>query len=202
LETNLRIFRESIDPHATLAAPRQIHGTAIASTRIAESSEADLVAGQDPDRLAAVRTADCVPILMGCRLRGEVVAIHAGWRGVVADAPGVAVRHLVAAGSQPHDIVAAIGPAIGPDAFEVGPEVAAAFRDAGLAEVVLDRSPRPHVDLHQAATRLLIDAGVDPAAIDGLPICTVADHRFFSHRRDRGRTGRHLSAIRCWHHSG
>jgi YfiH family protein len=198
LETNLRRFRDSIDPATVIASPRQVHGTSLTTAGLAETSEADLVTSLDPTRLAAIRTADCVPILMGCRRRGEVVAIHAGWRGIVGNAPTVAIRHLEAAGSTAADLVAAIGPAIGVEAFQVGPEVAEACRAAGLGEAVVDRTPRPHVDLHLAARRLMLNAGLSPGAIDGAPVCTLTDPRFFSHRGDEGRTGRQLSAIRCW----
>jgi len=199
LTANLRRFAAAIADDAVIASPRQVHGTAIAGADVAEDTEADLVASADPSLLAAVRTADCVPILLACRRHGTVIAVHAGWRGLIANAPAAAVRHLVAGGSTPDDLVAAIGPAIGGDAFEVGPEVAEAFANAGLADTVEPRSPRPHVNLHAAAQRLLRDAGLAADAIDGEPICTASTPGFFSHRRDRGRTGRHLSAIRCWH---
>jgi YfiH family protein len=198
LAANLRRFADAVAVGTTIASPRQVHGVSIAEADVAESTPADLVASTDPTRLAAVRTADCVPILLGCRRRGAVVAVHAGWRGIVGDAPGTAVRHLVSHGSTAADLVAAIGPAIGLDAFEVGPEVAAEFTAAGLGSAVDPRQPKPHVDLHAAARQRLLAAGLAADAIGGASICTAQDPRFFSHRGDRGRTGRHLSAIRCW----
>ncbi len=205
LARDLRTFADSITPGCTIAAPRQVHGAAVApldETRDRddiEDTEADAVAGRHPTRLAGVRTADCVPILIACPRHRTVAAVHAGWRGLVADIPGIAVRHLTTGGSSASELVAAIGPAIGLDAFEVGPEVADACAESGLAETIDLRSPKPHIDLHAAARRRLIDAGIGSASIDGAPICTATDPRFFSHRRDHGRTGRHLSAIHGWH---
>lgn len=196
LRAALARFVELVAAGTTLATARQVHGDTVTTADRAADAEADAIAGDDPSRLVAIRTADCVPILLGCRRRGAVVAVHAGWRGLVADVPAAAVRHLTAEGSEPTDLVAAIGPAIGVDAFEIGPEVAAAFRTAGLDAAVVDRTPRPHADLHAAARRRLREAGLADEAIDGAPTCTASDARFFSHRRDAGRTGRHLSAIR------
>jgi YfiH family protein len=198
LAENLRLFADAVAVGTTIASPRQVHGVSIAEADVAETTPADLVASTDPTRLAAVRTADCVPILLGCRRRGAVVAVHAGWRGVVADAPGAAVGHLIAHGSTTADLVAAIGPAIGLEAFEVGPEVAAEFTAAGLGSAIESRHPKPHVDLHAAVRQRLLAAGLAADAIGGTAICTAEDPRFFSHRGDQGRTGRHLSAIRCW----
>ncbi len=199
LRRNLATFVGHVAPGTSPATVHQVHGDVVVNIEAASGARADAIASTDPSRLAAIRTADCVPILLACRRRGAVAAIHAGWRGIVSDMPGAAVRHLLEAGSRPEDLVAAIGPAIGIDAFEIGPEVAEAFRAAGLESAVSRRVPRPHADLHHATQRRLIAAGVADIAIDGLPWCTSGDRRLFSHRRDRGRTGRQFAAIRCWH---
>lgn len=196
LRDDLQRFTSTVAPTVTLVTTRQVHGDVVVDAATAAEAQADAIACDDPGLLVAVRTADCVPILLGCRRRGAVVAIHAGWRGLVADVPAAAVRHLVADGSASDDLVAAIGPAIGVEAFEIGHEVADAFHESGLSAAVHDRIPRPHADLHAAARQRLIDAGLAPDRIDGVECCTAADRRYFSHRRDEGRTGRHLSAIR------
>ena len=195
LEHAIRRFVEAVAPGATLATPRQVHGVAVASVDEAEACEADAAWSDLPGRLVGVRTADCVPILIACPTRNEVIAVHAGWRGLVADAPGLAVDHLRSRGSEPVGLVAAIGPAIGIDAFEIGEEVATEFIRAGLEATVERRVPRPHADLHQAARARLVEAGIPDRSIDGIPTCTVAAGGFHSHRRDGGRTGRHLAAI-------
>lgn len=202
LQSAIDRFVATVAAGTTIATTRQVHGDAVTTADRASDAEADAIASHDPTRLVAVRTADCVPILLGCRRRGVVAAIHAGWRGLVNDVLAAAVRHLVDDGADPADLVAAIGPAIGVEAFEIGPEVAEAFRAAGLASAIHDRTPRPHADLHAAARARLLNAGLSENAIDGSPVCTASDRRFFSHRRDDGRTGRHLSAIRCWRRPG
>lgn len=195
LESDIGRFAAAVVPDGILSSPRQVHGIDIVDACVADDSSADATCTSDPGRIAAIRTADCVPILLACPRRNEVIAIHAGWRGLVADAPGSAVRALVSRGSDPGDLVAAIGPAIGVSAFEIGEEVAAEFETAGLKDTLRPGTPRPHGDLHQAATLRLLGSGIPPTRIDGEPTCTASSPRFFSHRRDQGRTGRHLSAI-------
>lgn len=140
------------------------------------------------------RTADCVPILLAHPSSGEVAAVHAGWRGAVA---GVVPNAIDVLAHDPAELVAAIGPHIRVGAFEIGEEVARELENAAGGRPVVDRSgERPHGDLAALVTLQLRDAGLPPAAIDDVARCTHSDAaNFFSHRRDRGRTGRHLSAI-------
>lgn len=195
LEEDLRRFAAAISSEAILASPRQVHGIEVVAACDADELEADSVRSSDPDLIAAVRTADCVPILVACARRNEVVAVHAGWRGLVADAPGHAIRELVDRGSRPEELLAAIGPAIGVEAFEIGTEVADRFESADLGLAVRVEHSRPHADLHLATRRRLLGAGIPASRIDGDPACTATSRRFFSHRRDEGRTGRHLAGI-------
>jgi YfiH family protein len=127
-------------------------------------------------------TADCLPIVL-VRDDGErpaVAILHAGWRGLLAGIVAAGVQVLGAG-----RLVAAIGPAIGPCCYEVGPEVADPFREAFGADVASDGK----LDLWTSADRALRAAGC--ARVDRLDVCTACDpHRFFSHRRDEGRTGR------------
>jgi YfiH family protein len=178
-----------------VATARQVHGTAMVDGARAGAAEADIVVSTSSDRAVAVRTADCVPILIACPKTRIVAAVHAGWRGLVADAPGRAVWHLASLGADRKDLLAAIGPAIGLDRFEIGSEVADEFESSGLGSCIRIGSPRPHADLFNAALRRLLAAGIPIASIDGAPCCTSADPRFFSHRAESGRTGRHLSGI-------
>lgn len=174
----------------------QVHGRAVA--RVAASSEveamrrveADALVTSVPGAAIGVRTADCVPILIGDRESGAVAAVHAGWRGVVA---GVLDAALDALASDAGSLVAAIGPHI--RVFEVSDEVAREIASAARGEdVVVAGSPRPHVDLARAVRAQLRARGV--LEIDDVGGCTLSEpDRFFSHRRDAGRTGRHLSAI-------
>jgi polyphenol oxidase len=127
-------------------------------------------------------TADCMPIAV-VRANGERPALeilHAGWRGLLAGIVAAGVRAIGA-----RSLVAAIGPSIGPCCYEVGEEVAAPFREAFGDDVARDG----RLDLWTSAERALRAAGVE--RVDRFDICTACNaDRFFSHRRDQGRTGR------------
>lgn len=173
----------------------QVHGRAVArvgpTSRVAEVRriEADALVTDVAGVAIGVRTADCVPILIADRERGAVAAVHAGWRGLVAGVIGAALEAL---GASPSALVAVIGPHA--RELEVGPDVAREIARACGSEVILERSPRPWADMARAA-RLQLEAG-GVREIDDVGGCTLREaERFFSHRRDAGRTGRHLSAI-------
>lgn len=173
-------------------------------------TKADAIVTDDPARILAIRIADCTPILLSTVDGRVVAAAHAGWRGVIA---GVAtrtveaMRSLAANANTQTEFIAAIGPCIGFDSFEVGPEVAAEFtRVFGDATpYVRPRESHPGkflVDLKGALCEQLTHAGV--AIVDVLPHCTVTATDpatgaplFFSHRRDQGLTGRMVAMIGC-----
>ncbi|MCC7409909.1 MAG: peptidoglycan editing factor PgeF [Phycisphaeraceae bacterium] len=175
----------------------EVHVPPAGPIRPQDCPVADALVTEHPGLLLAVRVADCVPVLLADRSGRRVAAVHAGWRGVAA---GV-VTHAVGVmrerfGVRPGDLAAAIGPCISLQHFEVGPEVAEQFRGADLAAVIDEKSfAKPHVDLQQAVRLQLRRAGVSESTIDGTDRCTF-EHagEFFSHRRDRGVTGR-LAAV-------
>lgn len=187
------------------AAPRwleQVHGTEVAcadSLADGEIAVADAAYARDPDVVCAVLTADCLPVLL-CDLDGGVVAAaHAGWRGLLG---GVLERTVEAMAVSPGRLLAWLGPAIGPAAFEVGSEVREAFvaRDAGAAEAFVagQQADKWMADIYRLAARRLAAAGVERVFGGGL--CTVSDRaRFYSYRRD-GVTGRFASLV--WIDSG
>jgi YfiH family protein len=137
----------------------------------------------EPGRAMLLLTADCMPIAL-VRSNGDPPAaaiLHAGWRGLLAGIIGSGVRALAS-----RRLVAAIGPSIGPCCYEVGEEVAAPFREAFGDDVVREDL---HLDLWTSAERALRAAGVEQ--VDRADLCTSCHaDRFFSHRRDHGRTGR------------
>ena len=177
----------------------QVHGAAVVRAEAGKlfdtSAKADALVGSDPARVLSVRVADCVPILFATEGGRTVAAVHAGWRGVVANAVGTA---LAAAGNEvARTCVAAIGPCIGGDAFEVGPEVVAEFvRVFGDAAPLVRRvGDKGHIDLREAVRLQLLGAGVPPDHIDSTDRCAYRDaDEFFSHRRENGVTGR-MSAV-------
>jgi YfiH family protein len=178
----------------------QVHGGDVLRVGMGEAFEngqrADALVSDDPQRVLAVRVADCVPVLLATPDGRKVAAVHAGWRGVIAGVVPAALRGMT--GEGPAEVLAAIGPCIGLDAFEVGPEVIEAFVNCfGEAASVLRLDDgKGHVDLREAVRRQLLDAGVSPERIDTTNRCTYRDSKeFFSHRRDKGVTGRMAALV-------
>jgi hypothetical protein len=181
----------------------QVHGRVVRQVEAGEDMvvvrriEADaLVIGAGQGGVA-IRTADCVPLLIADRTTRTVAAIHAGWRGAVGGVVSAAFTVLRERGVSPSSVLAAIGPHIRLDAFEVGEDVAREIAAAVPGEeVVRWDDPRPHVDLGRVVRAQLVELGVPPDAIDDVGGCTFSEPaRFFSHRRDQARSGRHLSII-------
>lgn len=156
--------------------------------------EGDALIVREPGLAVAARTADCVPILIAHPSSGDVAAVHAGWRGAVA---GIVARAVAWLKHPAAELVVAIGPHIRVGAFEIGEDVAAELElAAGGREVVERGKGKPHGDLAALIGLQLHDAGIPRAAIDDVGGCTHEEAElFFSHRRDAGRTGRHLSVI-------
>jgi YfiH family protein len=157
----------------------------------------DAVIALEPGIAASVRVADCVPILLYAPDRGLAAAVHSGWRGARLGIAGRGVRALQhVAGADPASVLAAIGPCIGRCCYEVSPELAASFRALFGNEAADDPSGarKPRLDLRRVVASALVAAGVRPERIEHVGGCTSCDvSAFFSHRRDRGRTGRHLA---------
>ena len=147
-----------------------------------------------------VSTADCVPILIHDPVRGAIAAVHAGWRGTACRAVAAAVAALREAyGTNPADCRAAIGPCIRACCFEVDAPVIEAMASAPVGWEASATATRPEhwqLDLPGINRALLIASGLLPDNIDDLGLCTScrAD-LFFSHRRDKGRTGRMMNCI-------
>lgn len=143
-------------------------------------------------------TADCVPLLMVDPQTKVIAAVHAGWRGTVQSIAANAVKEMVAAGASPQNILAAIGPSIGPCHFEVGQEVAAEFA-ARFGEKLPLKEHRPGhsmMDLWLANRLVLLEAGVPNDRIFTSNICTFCNNSdFYSHRYTDGRRGSLIAAI-------
>ncbi|WP_133000601.1 peptidoglycan editing factor PgeF [Luteimonas arsenica] len=197
---------ELVDRAELPSAPhwlRQVHGTGVLRVdsvlpygnataergRMADEVEADASVTDVPGAVLAILTADCLPVVFAARDGSEVAAAHAGWRGLAA---GVLEATVAAMRTPPEALVAWLGPAAGPDAYEVGAEVRDAFVAGDPAADAAFAPTRPghwNVDLYALARRRLQAAGIAVADIHGGGLCTITDRRFFSHRRD-ARTGR------------
>jgi hypothetical protein len=182
---------------------RQVHGATVADLDAAADGAAGTPATADaavtrcPGRVCAILTADCLPVLLAADSGDQVAAAHAGWRGLAAGVIEATIAAMSrAGGTAPHRLLAWLGPAIGPQHFEVGAEVREALLGADpAAESAFSPNARGRfmADLGQLARRRLAAAGVD--RIYGGGECTYEDAaRYFSHRRD-GVSGRQAALI-------
>jgi YfiH family protein len=180
------------------ARVRQVHGAGVAEGGLDDIGpvDADAVLVRRPGVAAMVRTADCVPVLIAAPSLNIVSAVHAGWRGIIAGVLEASVERLCCAGARPEELLAAIGPSIGVDAYEVGDDVAAEFARRDLRHSIRPGPRKAHVDCHHAARAILMRCGLAPDRIEGEPICTFAnDGEFFSARRDGPISGRLAATI-------
>lgn len=189
---NRRRLRASLALPSEPAWLEQVHGDRVAVLPGSASGPADAAVTFAPGPVCVVLVADCLPVFLASREGDRVGIAHAGWRGLAA---GVVEATVAALDCDPGRLVAWLGPAIGPRAFEVGGEVRDAFlaRDAGAAAAFAPgREGRFFADLPALARRRLAAAGV--VAVTGGGLCTHSDPaRFYSYRRD-GATGR-LAAL-------
>lgn len=199
-----RLARKAGLPPTALATVSQVHGDRVLRAGPVEPGDTPLPPLGEADALwtdasgvaVGVKTADCVPILLSDPEGVRVAAVHSGWRGTDLRIAARVVKTLVAQGARADSLVAAIGPCIQVCCYEVSEDLAARFRAAFGEDVVQRRGGKPHLDLSLAVRKTLVAAGLPEDRIDVLPHCTSCDpSRFFSHRRDKGVSGRHLSFI-------
>lgn len=186
---------------------RQVHGARCLDAgafagAVADAPEADgWFAARAPGRLLAVRTADCVPLLLADRDGRRAAAVHSGWRGTAARIAAGAVGRLTALGQDPARLVAALGPAIGGARYEVGEEVLRAVAaslglEPGDVAVARPGGGKPGIDLRRCIGRQLVGAGIPPDAVHIAPWCTFdGEGRFASFRRQGAAAGRMAAAI-------
>ena len=222
-------LRDAVLPMPVVQA-HQVHGDRVAVVRSAALTREDLE-GFDalitdvPGVAIGARTADCIPVLMYDPARRAVAAVHSGWKGTVLKIAAKTLAVMASKyGTRAADIIAVIGPGIGPDSFQVGPEVAGAFLAAGFPEtwsrpdtddygtagtgktvvrLITDRGPRIpgsmsgglHIDLPQAVRLTLIRAGVHDPNILISGIDTYTHPGFFSARREGPSCGRTVNTI-------
>ncbi|PZW60974.1 peptidoglycan editing factor PgeF [Pseudomonas sp. B21-017] len=172
---------------------QQVHGIVVAQADPNLVATADASWTATPGIACTAMTADCLPALFCDRAGTRVAAAHAGWRGLAA---GVLEATLDSLAVPPEDVLVWLGPAIGPQAFEVGPEVRETFvqqlPEAAKAFVPSQNAGKFMADIYELARLRLAARGV--TAVYGGGFCTVTDPRFFSYRRSP-RTGRFASLI-------
>ena len=196
---------------AHLVRLHQVHGASVivrragAAGRLQPRPDADIVVSDDASLALAIQTADCVPLLIADRATGVVAAAHAGWRGLAAGVPAVTVVALAHEfGSAPANLIAAVGPSISAERYEVGEDVPARFLDSGWPATSIERwfpaATRPGhwlFDGWKSVRDQLLSAGVPDASIHSAAFCTSANPDLFcSYRRDGKGAGRIAAAIR------
>ena len=208
-----------------LLRARQVHGASVLAHRagqsIGEPTDADILVTSDPEVVAAIQTADCVPVLIADTRTGAIAAAHAGWRGLAQRVPLATVGAMVNEfGTRETKLIAAIGPSISACCYEVGGEVRDRFAAAGFDEWELSRwfsrdvrsspnnpsmsggnprAPEGHwfLDLWAAARDQLRAAGVREDRIFVAELCTASHpEALCSYRRDGSSAGRMAAAIR------
>lgn len=204
---NRRRFLKALGVDYRLASCWQIHSDLIRVVKDFEDAadgdyKMDAVVSATTGVLAGVKTADCVPILIGDPSTGAFAAIHAGWRGTVQSIAAKAIERMKEEyGSDPCDFIAAIGPAAGCRSYEIGGDVIDAFAQNFPHSAHLfnpTREGHALIDLHQANFEQLVSAGVKAENISVAPFCTMErTDLFFSYRVEskKGKTGRLMSAV-------
>jgi len=202
--------REAVLPYPVVQG-HQVHDKRVAAVERWMSREElegyDAFVTDRPGLAIGVRTADCVPVLLYDPVHPAVAAVHAGWKGTVRHISQAAIEVMVRMyGSNPSDLKAVIGPAIGPDSFQVGKEVVDRFKEAGFPIDMIwtfqsrsDGSPMSgghHIDLFKANRWLLEEAGVPNQNISVCGLDTYTDESFFSARREGPACGRNINAIK------
>lgn len=204
---NRRRFLNALGTDHKIASCWQVHSDLIRVVRDTEDAEdgdykMDAVVSNAKGVLAGVKTADCVPILIGDPKTGAYAAVHAGWRGTVQSIVIKAIEKMKELyGSDPAGFVAAIGPAAGCRSYEIGEDVIDAFAENFPHSSHLfnpTREGHALVDLHQANFEQLVAAGLNPSNISVAPFCTMErTDLFFSYRVEskKGKTGRLMAVV-------
>lgn len=199
-----------IEPSGVVCA-EQVHGSEVARVGRADGSRgyreratavpgADALVTDEPGLYLWLTFADCVPVLLCDPVRRAIGLAHAGWRGTVGHVARRTVETMAREfSSRPEDMVALVGPAIGGCCYEVGEEVAEAIRAAlpgDAAELVRVDGRSHRANLPLANARLIESAGVPVDRVEVAPLCTACrTDLFYSHRAERGRTGRFAAVV-------
>ena len=183
-----------------LVATRHVHGTNVwrFGEPLADDAEFDGLVCDRTGPVLGAFAADCIPLVFAEPEARVCGAAHAGWRGTVGGVARNVVVRMVELGAKPERIRVALGPSIGPECFEVGPEVIAEFSAAfgAVPGMIVDGPKKQHIDLRVATRTQLERAGLLPEHIDDRPPCTRCEgDRFFSYRRDGREGGIHMVFI-------
>ena len=198
IENHRRMFKAAALPFETMFDVWQVHGREVVCAEAprpleVEHQKADVVLTNKVGITLVMRFADCVPIFLFDPIKEVIGIVHAGWQGTVKKAVSAAVEAMTAHyQSNPEDVIAGIGPSIGVDHYEVGPEVISAAKQTfgeKVNDLLLLDDGQTHFDLWKANKILLQESGVNAIEVAG--VCTACHtDDWYSHRTENGRTGR------------
>jgi len=208
-ENYRRLFACLGIPEGAAVLSRQTHSVCVRRVTAAEKGvgltkafpydEADGLVSDETGVALVIFTADCVPVYLYDPKRHAIGLCHAGWRGTVGRIASVTLERMRAEfRTDPRDVIAVIGPSIGPECFEVGEEVASVFDEAfGRGRVTIRTEGRkPHVDLWRANALCLTEAGVPEESVQISGLCTMCrPELLFSHRASAGRRGSNIAVM-------
>ena len=200
VQQNLKLLCKAADipiPHRS----QQVHGSKhllCHGEGLQHHQAADILITHSAGTAVAVRTADCLPILLVDPVSAIAAAVHAGWRGTVENAATTAIRQMQQLGANPEHMLASLGPAIAQDCFEVDTDTAEQLSRAHpqAADCIRYEQNKACVDLQAINVLQLQSAGLLHEHIELFPHCTVClEKQFFSYRRDGMHTGRQLAIV-------
>ncbi len=179
---------------------RQVHGTGYIichAEGCVHGNDADILITTESNTAVAVRTADCLPVLLADPIAKVIAAVHAGWRGTAQRVVVKAIEQMQKQGALLDNIYVTLGPSIGPCCFEIGMESASQLAaSAENAYLAIKQEKKPHADLAAINIMQLKEAGILEEHIESNHRCTQCHpERFYSYRRDQGVTGRHLAVV-------
>lgn len=179
---------------------KQVHGIQVLYCEgggVSHQKDADILITTDSGVALAVRTADCLPIVLVDAEAGVVAAVHAGWRGTAQKVVSIAIDAMCDKGANPAHILASLGPSIASCCFAVNAEIAEALSQSCGVDVRLNQGEQVFADLAKANLNQLLTQGVKHACIEVSQSCTHCSEQpsYFSHRRDCGKTGRQMAMI-------
>jgi YfiH family protein len=187
-------FREIGIDENRLAAPRQVHGTAVRRVDApGVYPDTDALITNERGVYLSVSVADCAPVLVVDAKKMAIAAVHSGWRGTRGRITSIAIRKMIEEFScSLKDMIAYVGPCASVCCYSVGDDVASTFDD----QFVFQRGNDRFVDLKMANEYQLLEAGISPRNIEVSPYCTISDAPLFhSHRRDKEKSGRMMAVI-------
>nr|ADI22149.1 uncharacterized conserved protein [uncultured myxobacterium HF0200_19H16] len=198
-ENRNRVLNALGVPNHTWVSITQVHGNEVVEVtpNANKAIEADGLWTRSPEAALAVTVADCVPLLFAHQSGQAVAAVHAGWRGTVANIAAEMVTRFKKAGFASEELVVALGPGIGPCCFEIGAEVIEAIEVAfpSLRSLVKTDGGKGRANLWDMNRIALEKAGILSSQIDVIDKCTSCTPDLFSYRRDQGSTGRQAGVI-------